>query len=270
MVIYKQISVKKNAMRKGNTMNFLLIRGLTREQRHWGDFILKLQSAFPQAKINFLDLPGAGQNNNATAPTKISQYVEFLRNQFQILKMNVENKSWHYFGVSLAGMVGLEWASKYPKDFSSYIIMNTSAKDLSPARKRILPFSAYNLSKMLLLKDPTEKEKIIYKITSNQEQNDKTISDWTKYRREKPIQFKNIAFQAIAGMAFKSPKKINAPTLLLAGKGDKLCHYSCGVNIANKYNFKYNLNDFAGHDLSYDAPDWIIDNVKDFLDEVFT
>lgn len=39
---------------------WLLLRGLTREAGHWGDFPRQLQAALPEARILAIDLPGNG------------------------------------------------------------------------------------------------------------------------------------------------------------------------------------------------------------------
>mgnify|MGYP003949335389 CR=1 FL=1 len=42
------------------SMNWLFLRGLTREQRHWGPFRDVFARDYPGAKVHCLDLPGTG------------------------------------------------------------------------------------------------------------------------------------------------------------------------------------------------------------------
>lgn len=39
---------------------WFLLRGLTREAAHWGEFLPALRAAWPDVDIHALDLPGAG------------------------------------------------------------------------------------------------------------------------------------------------------------------------------------------------------------------
>src|SRR5690554_7437472 len=52
-----------------DNMHWILLRGLTRERAHWGDFPERLRAAFPDQHFHLVDLPGpAFHYRKATPP----------------------------------------------------------------------------------------------------------------------------------------------------------------------------------------------------------
>ena len=51
---------------------WVLLRGLMREQRHWGAFVELLAKAFPQHQVVTLDLPGNGLLHQRASPWRVS------------------------------------------------------------------------------------------------------------------------------------------------------------------------------------------------------
>ena len=60
---------------------WILLRGLAREKRHWGDFLEQFRSAFPNDKILALDLPGAGEFFKETSPRTVEGMFNFVRGE---------------------------------------------------------------------------------------------------------------------------------------------------------------------------------------------
>jgi pimeloyl-ACP methyl ester carboxylesterase len=58
---------------------WLLLRGLTREAGHWGDFPQQLQAALPEARILAIDLPGNGTLHRQASPSTIPAMVAACR-----------------------------------------------------------------------------------------------------------------------------------------------------------------------------------------------
>ena len=59
--------------------HFVLLRGLWRETRHWGEFPSHLQQQFPGALISTPDIPGNGLRNHETSPDTIAGMTDALR-----------------------------------------------------------------------------------------------------------------------------------------------------------------------------------------------
>src|SRR5205814_3692341 len=64
---------------------WLLLRGLAREQRHWGAFLPALQAALPDARVHCLDLPGAGTEHARTSPANARSIAEDVRQRWLAL-----------------------------------------------------------------------------------------------------------------------------------------------------------------------------------------
>ena len=47
---------------------WFLLRGLSREAGHWGEFVPALRAALPDAAIHTIDLPGAGLRREGRFP----------------------------------------------------------------------------------------------------------------------------------------------------------------------------------------------------------
>ena len=60
-------------------MNWLLLRGLAREQRHWGRFPALLSAKLPGDRVFCLDLPGTGTEHRRKSPASIAAIPVGLR-----------------------------------------------------------------------------------------------------------------------------------------------------------------------------------------------
>ncbi len=58
---------------------WILLRGLMREQRHWGDFPATLARALPGASIVTPDLPGNGRRHAQDSATRVADMVAACR-----------------------------------------------------------------------------------------------------------------------------------------------------------------------------------------------
>lgn len=86
--------------------HFILLRGLTRESRHWGNFPSMLQELYPQSSILQPDLPGAGTLNSTKSPLSVQEITHLLREKIDPSYLGKNNIV--FIGVSLGGMVGLK------------------------------------------------------------------------------------------------------------------------------------------------------------------
>ena len=59
--------------------HWVLLRGLMREQRHWGSFPATLAAALPDSLMLTPDLPGNGERHTLDSATRVTGMVEFCR-----------------------------------------------------------------------------------------------------------------------------------------------------------------------------------------------
>lgn len=247
-------------------MNWLLLRGLTREARHWGRFpqqLAKSNLVGANDEVLCIDLPGTGDQNHRSSPTSIDGIVADVKDQWEAKRQSSEN--WHLFTISLGGMVGLEWCSKYPEDFQSLVTINTSAQGLAPWYKRLQGKAIKNIARTFLTRDLHQKQKLIIDLTSQKHKNSEELaSEWADIERSKPIAVKTFIAQLYAATRFHLPGELKTPLLILSSEGDELAHPTCSVNLAKRYSCAHKIHPNAGHDLTLDDPEWVIQQMMLF------
>tara|TARA_B100000749_G_scaffold280887_1_gene279921 strand:- start:167664 stop:168425 length:762 start_codon:yes stop_codon:yes gene_type:complete len=245
-------------------MNWLLLRGLGREQRHWGKFedILRQQEYVDE--VLCIDLPGFGDHRADEAPLTIEETTEYLRTKF--LDQIDESKQWGLCAISLGGMIGMDWLARFPKDFAVATLLNTSAANYSAPWKR---FKAYNFIHPHILKErafgPKEIERMILSTISNKHShNNGVIEEWTEIRINRPYDPVNVARQLAGAAIFQAkPERIHVPTLFLCSAQDRLVDCSCTLNLAKDFKDGYiHIHPTAGHEITLDEPEWVCEKMK--------
>ena len=137
------------------TDTWVLLRGLMRQQRHWGDFPATLGAALPGAAIVTPDLPGNGQRHAMDSATRVCAMVECCREH--LLARGLK-PPYRLLALSLGGMVAVEWASRYPHEIASCVLINTSMRPYSPFYRRLRWQNYPALLRQLLLGNQTSQE----------------------------------------------------------------------------------------------------------------
>lgn len=245
--------------------NLLLLRGLAREERHWGAFPHMMAEQIPEIRPHFLELPGVGKKASQEAFTSIEDYTNQLRDEWLDLRKDVEG-SWGIMAISMGGMIGMDWCHRFPHDMNQLILVNSSAGNLSPPHHRFSPTASGMVLKLFFREDYKEREEAILSLTTNMlEITPQVIDEYASYSQTSPIKRASFLKQMFAASRFKVPKSLNVDMLILAAKKDKLASYKCSQAIARHFEKKLYLHEKAGHDLPLDDPQWIIDHVKKFL-----
>ncbi len=242
--------------------NWLLLRGLARESGHWGHFVKQLQIAYPQAKISVLDLPGTGQFHKENSPSDIKSITEITRQH--AVDRGLINKPITILAVSLGGMVAWEWMCTYPNDICGTTLINTSFANLSPFYHR-LNWSCYpQFIALISKKDLLARETAILQLVSNNRENDAPISaEWAQIQTERPISINNNLRQIRAAASYKpSTTRPNQAILLLSSTEDRLVSSKCSTAIHQHYQLPIQQHPWAGHDLTLDDAQWVIQKLK--------
>lgn len=243
--------------------NWLLLRGLATEKRQWGKFPETLKDEVEDKDVLMIDLPGAGDHFLETSPLSIDQYVYFLRDKFKEQK---QDGPYALMAISMGAMIAMRWQELFPDDFEKLVLMNTSASDVVPIYKRVRPQGM--LFFLDVFRRPSIEEQIetILNFTTNILENKKEVAhEFAKHYTEKPISKQNQIRQLYAASRFKSPKKLAKDALFLIGEGDRLVNPVSTKALRRKYNAELFAHDKAGHDLTLDAGQWVIESVKKWL-----
>lgn len=243
---------------------WLLLRGLTREAAHWGDFIPALAQALPAARIATLDLPGNGQLHAQASPWSVPAMVRACREQAACQGLV---PPFHVLALSLGAMVGVAWAHAAPREVAALVAINTSMRPFSPLPQRLRPANYPALLRLLLAPGkPLAAEATVLRLTSNHPpQPDALLADWAAVRARRPVKGRNALRQLVAAARFRAPQAPPpCPVLLLASTRDHLVDMRCSQAMARAWQCPLHLHPTAGHDLPLDDPHWVARHVKEW------
>jgi len=254
-------------MNKTIGQHWVLLRGLARESGHWGEFVPQLQNRFPKAKITLLDLPGTGRYYQQKSPYSITQITEQVR--IAASEQGLLEQPITLLAVSLGAMVGWQWLNQYPKEICGAVLINTSLANLSPFYQRMRWSSSLKLLALLLQSNLSKREQAIVKLVSNRQECYQTITaQWTAIQSQRPIHINNCLRQLLAAATYKPDYNIKPtqPILLLNGLGDRLVSPQCSMAIQKKWQIPLQSHPWAGHDLTLDDSQWVLEQLSHLLD----
>ena len=248
-------------------MNFLLLRGWTREKRHWGNFpgILHHHLVGQNDQIFALDLPGMGEFFHQPAKCSIHATTLQVRERWQVLA-HQHPGDWVLISISLGGMVALDWGARWPQDWRQIYLINSSVALLSPPWRRLRPSAYSQLLQIILESQVSAREQRVLELMTNFHQ--KTLAqapNWARYACEHPVSLKNALIQLWAGIIFLPPKKLTVPLVVIASKEDRIVSYRCSQAIADKYHAAIYFHPSAGHDLPADDPEFLATTIASTL-----
>jgi pimeloyl-ACP methyl ester carboxylesterase len=245
-------------------MNWLLLRGLAREQRHWGDFPDILRARLAGDVVHALDLPGAGTEHARRSPGSIAAITRDVRGRWLLLRERHEGP-WSVVAASLGGMVAMEWCRSAPSDFERAVLINSSAGNLSPPWQRLDLRAAPGVLRTLLSTAPVKRQRRILQMTTRLRTDlDSLAEQYARWQREAPMARANVVRQILAGALFRAPPRLAVPALVLSGARDPFTDPRCPRRVAEHLGAQLRVHPDAGHDLPLDAPEWVADRIVEW------
>jgi len=246
---------------------WVLLRGLMREARHWGDFPVLFQQTIGAQELVTLDFPGNGSMHAQDSATSVAEMADYCRDQLRQLGYA---PPYAVLALSLGGMVAVEWSAQHPEELESMVLINTSMAPYSPFYHRLRPANYFALTHYLLCGSVLQREKLILRLTSTQnrtqQQQAGLLNQWTTYACEFPVTRANILRQLRAASSYHAmPIAPSVPVLLLAGEYDQLVNVKCSQTLAQRWGSAISLHPSAGHDLPLDDGIWVAQQVRDWL-----
>ena len=246
---------------------WVLLRGLMREQRHWGEFPALFQAAMAGQNIVTLDFPGNGSLHTLTSATSVEDMAEHCRNH---LKQSGHAPPYRVLALSLGAMVAVAWADAHPAELEKLVLINTSLAPHNPFHHRLRPQNYPALLRFLMLGTTAQREALILRITSKQAGTERAtgiLEKWVSYARQYPISRSNILRQLMAAMRYRAPDAApDVPMLLLVGGQDSLVNPQCSIALAKKWHCAIRVHPDAGHDLPLDDGAWVVRQVEGWLE----
>jgi len=263
---------------EGSPAGWLLLRGLTRDRRHWGDFPERLRAALPAGSVVAApDLAGNGERWLEPSPTSVAAMVEDARAQASelgLLDRPGRSVGLRLVAMSLGAMVAIEWARRYPAELAGLVLINTSVRPLSPLWHRLQPRAWPTvLGALARPGDVPGLQRRVLTLTSRRWRPDEAagaelLAQWVAWQRTCPVQPANALRQLWAAARYRAPVRRPAvPIRLLNGAGDRLVHPACSAALAQAWGLPLHRHPEAGHDLPLDDPGWVVAQVLASLGE---
>jgi pimeloyl-ACP methyl ester carboxylesterase len=247
---------------------WILLRGLTREGRHWASFPQRLAQETAAESVTLLDLPGNGREVLVPAPLNVADMMNFVRTQASAAGLA---PPYRLFAMSLGGMVATDWAQRYPQEIERLVLVNTSMRPFCAMTERLRPAAWPTLARAAVSwADPVRCEGIIHALTCNRVDTAAAdLASWVEIRRTAGVGAANGLRQLWAAARFRAHRHApGCPTLLLSSKEDRLVDPVCSARIAARWQTTHTEHPWAGHDLPHDDPEWVSQAIVDWLRRV--
>lgn len=241
---------------------WLLVRGFSREQRHWGSFPDTFATALG-VEVTCLDAPGFGDQFRRRSPRSAAGIAEDIRDRLGPIRGDADDAEWSILGISLGGIVAQAWCARHPDDFARCVLVNTAGGALSARYQRTRLSTARSLA-ATRWRVPEARERGLLAVSSNRTDSglDDLARRYAGWLSECPPHPASLIGQSLAAVTFRAPRRLPIPTLVLASTADRLLSYRCSEQLARRYDAPLRLHDTAGHDLPLDDPDWVSDQVR--------
>jgi len=242
---------------------WVFLRGLTRESRHWGDFVGQFQQAMPYQTVVTLDLAGNGRLNHQRSDCRVEDMVADCRTQLALRHIA---PPYQLLAMSLGAMVAVAWAQSHPEEVAAQVLINTSLRRFSPFYQRLQPTNYWPLLRLILTSAvPQDWERAILHMTSHGGHED-ILPSWLALRRSHPVAPQNALRQLLAAARYAVRDEPPAmPTLLLGSAQDQLVSVQCTLTLARHWRCAHRIHPEAGHDLPLDDGPWVAEQVREWF-----
>jgi pimeloyl-ACP methyl ester carboxylesterase len=235
--------------------SWYLMRGLSRESRHWFEFDSQLAAATGVPVIP-LDLPGTGTRRDQESPIS----VERIARDMAICTDPTTTVG--LVGISFGGMVALEAAKFHGRRVSHLVLINSSSR-LSPTVDRLQPVGMLRFVQALKERDPHKREEMIYALTTTTSARmlQYYATEAARIAETAPVSRLTAVRQLLAA-ALYHPKPVSARCLVLAGGRDRVVNPLCSATLATFLRGSLVTHPTGGHDLPVEDPRWIASRVS--------
>ncbi len=236
---------------------WMLLRGLSRQKLHWGDFADHFVAS-TRHRIVFEDLPGFGSRNHEASPMSVIEIAQSIASAV-FKQVDQHDGKINLIGISMGGMVALELARLYPEKVRCLVLINSSFKPYAHFYQRLKPAAYSSFLKAWCSPFQRYSERQILELSSNFRQRERALLDqWLILRHQQKPSHIAALRQVIAASRFSFPYlKPIEHVLLVASKQDRIVDYRCSENVAKEWEVPLALHHFAGHDLPLDSPEWL-------------
>lgn len=275
------------------TETWILLRGWMRHHGHWFGFDQalakhrhQLAQVHASPRVCTIDLLGNGRFVETPSPRQITQQARHLYTQLQ-----AQDNDGDIFivALSMAGLVAIAALWSEPETLTSaepalgqdnchadwrtrvkgLILINPSVRGQSYVWERLRPRAWPRVMQRLIWLKPWQLEQDLVQLTVNNralwpaiiKHNRQLLSTYPITRTNALNQLVSAARFSLTGFPNQFPK----PLLVLSGKGDRLVASASGLRLAQRLGGHFALHPTGGHDLTTDAPEWVLAQITQWL-----
>jgi pimeloyl-ACP methyl ester carboxylesterase len=226
-------------------MRWLLIRGLSRDARHWGSFPQTFAEELG-VEVQTIDPPGFGTQITRTSPSTIAKITDDIRD-----RATIQGGDWSILGISLGGMVTPRLGCPIPERVS------TCSRDQhlgiqcgAAARTRTAGVHEGDRDggHPRDIGKPERFERVVLGLSSNRpaDELEEPGKQSAKWQHEATPSRASVLGQPRAATRFKLPTNITTPLLVLTATNDQLVSHRCSDEIARKLRAPIRTHPAAG------------------------
>lgn len=251
-------------------VEFVLLRGLAREARHWGDFPKQLVSTIPNAIVHTPDFPGMGTQFKGRSPWDVNEILRVLTRDLPPCRSGYHRIA---VGLSLGGMVALAGCHRDAMLWDGAVILNSSAGDLVPFYHRLRPAALMSLLRSFFHPSIRYRERLVLRLVSSQTETQlqTALEKWVAIQMSHPVSRSNTLRQLLAAARFRAPEIDGSISLLiLSSRGDRMVSPQSSQRLAEYLHAPLVIHQTAGHDLPLDDPQWVVRQIAQWISRVQT
>lgn len=250
-------------------MNWLLLRGLAREQRHWHEFPSLLAERVGAGRVHLLDVAGAGTEHARLPRPSVGWMASDVARRWPALALDAgESDAWCVLGLSLGGMITLELCRQLPGRVEHAVIINASSR-LTPRRERLRATAAIALARSAFCAQVVQREQRILACTSALPYVERAryAQLSAEFGRDGRPSACTVLAQLAAAARFFPPAGSSVATRLhfICSRNDTLVNPQCSRDLATWYGAACDEHPWAGHDLPLDDPGWLCEHLADIV-----
>lgn len=245
---------------------WILLRGLTRESRHWGAFADSLDAAC--GGVLPIDLPGNGTAAHTRSPARVEAFVDAVRAEAQ---RRGAHAPYRVLAMSLGGMVAAEWAQRFPGEIEQLVLVNTSMRPYSRFYERLRPSAWPSLLRVARHWRETGgdgtgiAESLIHARTcARRDTLAADLDAWRAIRASAPVSRANALRQLWAAARYAARGAPRCAVLVVSARGDRLVNPVCSARLARAWSAPHVEHPWAGHDVPHDDPQWLVATMSAF------
>jgi pimeloyl-ACP methyl ester carboxylesterase len=245
-----------------------LLRGLGREAGHWHDFPEQLQRrlGLSEGAVVCLDLPGIGDQRTGRASWSVAAMADDIRERWLEL-VGGQSGHWGVLGISLGGMVALEWAARFPEDLATVAVINSSDRRsglwFERLRLQVLPL----MLRIALARRLERREELTFRLSTQMLEGERRrtlLAERIEIARERPVRAGVVGRQLIAAAFWTAPRALAQPLLVMLSEGDRMVNPRCSERLAANLGASLVRHPVAGHEIPLDDPEWVCDRLAEW------